>query len=73
MAGEVEVDNSLKNLNDEVYLAADFKLPSGRQLDHVVIGPTGVFVIETKNYCSLIFLDFVVLQVRDFLYRFRFG
>ncbi len=36
------------SLSDEYYAFHNVKLPSG-DADHVVIGPTGIFVIETKT------------------------
>jgi len=48
--GEEAVAECLKNnLDDSYYIINDIKLKYGN-IDHVVIGPTGIFVIETKNY-----------------------
>jgi hypothetical protein len=62
--GEMEVVKNLKNLPDSyfcfnnVFLELDryisfnkSKLKSA-QIDHLVVGPTGVYVIETKNWSS---------------------
>lgn len=63
-AGELEVIKNLQDLPDDYFLLNDLfleldeyisfngsKLKSA-QIDHVVVGPTGVFVIETKNWSS---------------------
>jgi hypothetical protein len=49
--GEQSIVELLKNLGDEFYLINDIVLqkPYGN-IDHVVLGPNGIFVIETKNY-----------------------
>ena len=47
-AGEKSVAHTLSKLPDEFRVVNDVQTPKGN-LDHVVIGPTGVFVIETKN------------------------
>lgn len=56
--GERRVGNCLSRLSDEYVVFNDFT-PRDAQgnfrpwnVDHIVIGPTGVFVIETKNYTS---------------------
>ena len=49
--GENLVRESLQNLSDNYSLINDIKLPDCRvNIDHVVLGPNGVFIIETKNY-----------------------
>jgi hypothetical protein len=49
--GEQSVASELSYLNDEFLLLNDVMLPGGRgNIDHILIGPTGVFVLETKNY-----------------------
>ncbi len=51
--GELRVTQSLSKLPDNYVLLNDLVLPSGRgNVDHLVIGPNGLFVIETKNYAS---------------------
>ena len=41
----------LSGLSDEYLLLNDVMLPGARgNIDHVLVGPTGVFVFETKNY-----------------------
>ena len=47
-AEEKSVAQTLSKLPDEFRVVNDVQTPTGN-LDHVVIGPTGVFVIETKN------------------------
>lgn len=53
--GGLEAENlvilSLQGLNDDYFLINDIKLPDSRgNIDHIVLGPNGIFVIETKNY-----------------------
>lgn len=61
-AGELEVIETLQSLPDDYFLLNDIfleldgyinfesaKLKSA-QIDHMVVGPTGVYVIETKNW-----------------------
>ena len=60
--GENRVRNYLnRKLKRGVYRQFhDLTLPSGRgntQIDHVVLSPYGVFVIETKNYSGWIYGD----------------
>ncbi len=49
--GEQTVIDALKNLDDKFYLINDITLqqPYGN-IDHILLGPNGIFVIETKNY-----------------------
>ncbi|MEA1984023.1 MAG: NERD domain-containing protein [Euryarchaeota archaeon] len=60
--GEVRVMDELSKLSDEYYLFNDLHLKLNEwvhfngselrsaQIDHLVVGPTGVYVIETKNW-----------------------
>ncbi len=51
MRGELAVTKALKPLPDEYVLLNDLLLPKGSgNIDHFLIGPNGLFVIETKNY-----------------------
>jgi hypothetical protein len=56
--GERRVDAVLKTLPDDYIVFHDFHplAPDGAQaawnVDHIVVGPTGVFVLETKNYSA---------------------
>lgn len=50
-AGEVGLATELSHLNDDFLLLNDIILHGAHgNIDHVLIGPTGVFVFETKNY-----------------------
>lgn len=55
-AGEKSVAHTLSKLPDEFRVVNDVPTPTGN-LDHVVIGPTGVFVIETKNWRGIVDAD----------------
>jgi hypothetical protein len=50
--GEKQVANLLNSkLNDDYYLLNDLYLRNGGgDIDHIVLGPNGVFVLETKNW-----------------------
>lgn len=49
--GEKTVAHYLNQLPENYFIFNDLKFPgSYGNLDHVVIGPNGIFVIETKNY-----------------------
>ena len=49
--GERRTGAILERLPNGYVVLHDLRLPGGRgNIDHVVIGPTGVFNIETKNY-----------------------
>lgn len=52
LEGENHVTKTLSStLNDEYYLINDVWLPDGKKgnIDHIVLGPTGIFAVETKN------------------------
>ncbi|EKF86565.1 nuclease-related domain-containing protein [Methanobacterium formicicum] len=49
--GEIIVADCLDTLPEDYFVFNDVKLPGkGGNIDHIVIGPTGIYVIETKNY-----------------------
>ena len=49
--GEKAVAKALRTLDDSYYLLNAVVLPGGRgDIDHVLLGSKGVFVIEAKNY-----------------------
>ena len=51
LEGEGSVALELSGLSAEYLLLNDVMLPGARgNIDHVLVGPTGVFVFETKNY-----------------------
>ena len=53
--GENAVTKILSNRSDNYYLINDLKLKEkSGNIDHVLVGPNGVFVIETKNYSGVI-------------------
>jgi hypothetical protein len=58
ITGEQTVIDALRNLNDSFYLINDIILqqPYGN-IDHILLGPNGIFVIETKNYKGIIECD----------------
>ncbi|MFJ3955586.1 nuclease-related domain-containing protein [Streptomyces libani] len=50
-AGEVFTSNCLEPLRSEGWFVADsVPLAKGGDIDHLAIGPSGVFVINSKNY-----------------------
>ena len=54
--GEERVANLLAALPSNYHVFHDF-IASGNPVDHVVVGPTGVFAIETKNWRGRIELE----------------
>jgi Nuclease-related domain len=53
--GEVAIAEALKALPNDYMLLNDLMLPDGRgNVDHLVMGPNGLFVIETKNYSGFL-------------------
>jgi hypothetical protein len=53
--GETLVTELLQRLPDEYFLVNDIVLPGHRgNVDHVLVGPCGVVVIETKHYEGVI-------------------
>jgi hypothetical protein len=49
--GEKQVINTLATLDDQYYLINDVKFPNDiGNIDHVVLGPNGIFAVETKNF-----------------------
>ena len=54
--GEQAVARKIDDLPDEYRVIHDLATPFGN-LDHVVIGPTGVFILETKNWKGTITAD----------------
>lgn len=55
LEAEKLVTETLFVLDDNYYLINDIKLPeSYGNIDHVILGPNGIFVIETKNYSGTI-------------------
>jgi hypothetical protein len=55
-AGEWQVGDALSNLPDEFFVVNDVSTSSGN-LDHIVIGPTGVFVLDAKNWRGVVAAD----------------
>lgn len=52
-AGENAVARVLANFPADFHVINDLSTPFGN-LDHVVIGPTGVFVIDAKNWRGIV-------------------
>lgn len=49
--GELAVTEVLKRLPNDYALLNDLTLPDGRgNIDHLIVAPHGLYVIETKNY-----------------------
>lgn len=62
--GELIVTNCLRRLPEGYHILNDIKLPGAYgNMDHVVVGPTGVYVIETKSYSG----NYIVKGDRWFL------
>src|SRR5260221_507697 len=54
--GEVLVGHKLDQFPDNYYVIHDLKTECGN-LDHVVIGPTGVFALDTKSWRGVVSAD----------------
>ncbi len=55
LEGEESITALLQHLPDDYLLVNDVVLPRGRgNVDHVLLGPCGIVVIETKNYSELL-------------------
>lgn len=55
--GEIATTKALKRLPKSYYVCPDVVITNGSskaQMDHVVVGPNGVFVVETKNHLGVI-------------------
>ena len=52
--GEDKVTRVLQSLPESWYVFNDLTV-NGAQIDHVLIGPKGIFTIETKNYSGKIY------------------
>ncbi len=51
MRGELDVIRELQSLDDSWCLLNSVRLPDSRETaDHILVGPLGVFVLETKNH-----------------------
>lgn len=55
-AGEIQVGNGLTKLPDNYCVINDVATPHGN-LDHVVVGPTGVFVLDAKAWRGVVTSD----------------
>jgi hypothetical protein len=55
-AGEIQVGNLLTKLPDGFCVINDLSTPNGN-IDHVVVGPTGVFVLDTKAWRGVVTAD----------------
>ena len=54
-SGERNVSKVLGRLNDDYFLLDDIVLyPHTGNIDHILLGHNGIFVIETKNYSGVI-------------------
>ncbi|NMC67630.1 MAG: NERD domain-containing protein [Spirochaetales bacterium] len=56
--GEKIVSLYLEDLPSGYFVFNDVNIPNGKgNIDHLVIGPTGIFLIETKNYSGFFKID----------------
>jgi len=52
------VNGFLERLSQGYFVFCDVKLPGSKgNVDNVVIGPNGIFVVETKNYTGEYFIE----------------
>jgi len=53
--GEKKTSRALRDLDDDYFLLDDVQLYSNSgNIDHVILGPSGIFAIESKNYSGII-------------------
>jgi hypothetical protein len=58
LRGQRSTVETLSLLDDNYYLINNLKLPNrADDVDHLVVGPNGVFALETKNHRGRIFLE----------------
>jgi hypothetical protein len=70
MRGERHVTEALKSLPDDYVLLNYLMLPEGKgNVDHLLIGPNGLFVIETKCYSGIVRCEGDQWFVNDFRTR----
>ena len=51
LKGEELVEQVLLSLDDSYFLINDFSFSDEKgNIDHIIVGPSGIFVVETKNY-----------------------
>jgi hypothetical protein len=56
LQGQKQLVRVLSVLDDNYYLVNNLKLPGrGDDVDHMVVGPNGVFALETKHYSGRIY------------------
>ncbi|MFC2154464.1 nuclease-related domain-containing protein [Candidatus Altiarchaeota archaeon] len=56
--GEEDVLSHLEKLDDNYNVINGLVVPPNRgDTDHIILGPNGIFVIETKNYAGVIHCD----------------
>ncbi|HZM03542.1 MAG TPA: nuclease-related domain-containing protein [Candidatus Saccharimonadales bacterium] len=55
-AGEIGVGSILQKFPDNFYVINDLTTPFGN-LHHVVVGPSGVFILDTKNWRGVVAAD----------------
>jgi hypothetical protein len=52
--GEARVASELRKLPDGYHVIHDFSIGNANFVDHVVMGPTGVFAVETKDWYGVV-------------------
>jgi hypothetical protein len=63
-SGEVEIGLALQGLGPEFVVLHDRKIPGSRaNIDHLVVGPCGIFVVETKNVTGRVTVERGELRV----------
>jgi hypothetical protein len=61
--GEELTERQLRRLPNQFVCLHDRRMPGSRaNIDHLVIGPTGIFTVETKNYSSEIVIGRKTVQ-----------
>jgi hypothetical protein len=55
-AGEIAIANELQKLPETYFVIHGLKTPTG-DVDHIVVGPTGIFALDTKNWKGTVAAD----------------
>ena len=58
--GEYQISSVMRSLPDCYHVINDVLLPTKKattQIDHIIVSPFGIFIIETKNHKGMIFGD----------------
>lgn len=67
--GEIDVSKVLDNLPFEYKIIHDIVVDNKYNIDHLVIGPTGIYTIETKNHRGIVSNKGDILYINNKLFE----